>query len=84
MADAHFYGEDDRDPPAIPAAPTEPTKPTPPNSAAIPDRSAWRSQVADWPIPSRQAWGERANALEDAGLSWNEAEWQAFQELNPF
>jgi hypothetical protein len=38
-------------------------------------------RLTDWPIPWRQAWGERANALEDTGLKWNDAERQAFAEL---
>jgi len=39
------------------------------------------SRLAEWLIERRQRWGERANALEDAGLDWREAEQQAFQEL---
>ena len=72
---------EDADVPEIPAvadgpvplaAPGEPvaTPAWPPR----PDELAW------WPIPRRQRWGERANALIDAGLDWQAAERQAFDE----
>ncbi len=41
----------------------------------------WRSLVADWPIELRQLWGDRANALQDDGLDWREAERIAFAEI---
>jgi hypothetical protein len=37
--------------------------------------------VADWPIAWREQWGRRANELEETGLSWRDAETQAFVEL---
>jgi hypothetical protein len=37
--------------------------------------------MAGWPVAWRQQWGERANALEDTGLSWRDAERQAFDEM---
>jgi hypothetical protein len=38
--------------------------------------------VADWPIEWRERWGRRANALEEEnGLSWRDAETQAFVEV---
>jgi hypothetical protein len=46
-------------------------------------RLFWRPTVARWPIDRRQAWGDRANALQDAGLNWKEAERTAFEEFMP-
>jgi hypothetical protein len=37
--------------------------------------------VADWPIEWREQWGRRANDLEETGLSWRDAETQAFVEV---
>jgi hypothetical protein len=38
--------------------------------------------VAEWPIEWRERWGRRANALEEEhGLSWRDAETQAFVEV---
>jgi hypothetical protein len=42
---------------------------------------AYRGVVADWPDEWREQWGRRANALEDSGLSWRDAETQAFVEV---
>jgi hypothetical protein len=42
---------------------------------------AYRSVVADWAIDTRKQWGLRANELESAGLSWRDAETQAFVEV---
>jgi hypothetical protein len=39
---------------------------------------AYRGVVAEWPIEFREQWGRRANALEESGLSWRDAETQAF------
>lgn len=44
-------------------------------------RLFWRPTVGCWPIGLRQAWGDRANALESAGLGWKEAELAAFEEI---
>jgi hypothetical protein len=41
---------------------------------------AYRGVVAGWPDDWRERWGRRANELEDAGLSWRDAEAQAFVE----
>ena len=41
----------------------------------------WRDHVGGWTIERRQAWGDRANDLQDGGLSWREAESQAFDEV---
>jgi hypothetical protein len=42
---------------------------------------AYRSVVAAWPVEWRQRWGRRANDLEETGLSWRDAEAQAFVEV---
>jgi hypothetical protein len=42
---------------------------------------AYRSVVAGWPIAWRERWGRRANELEEGGLSWRDAETQAFVEV---
>jgi hypothetical protein len=42
---------------------------------------AYRGVVADWPVEWRERWGRRANALEESGLSWRDAETQAFVEV---
>ncbi|WP_165075442.1 hypothetical protein [Paludisphaera rhizosphaerae] len=66
---------------AKPAAKAEPAKPdrTPPPPVFHP--LAYRSVVAAWSLESRERWGRRANDLEDAGLSWRDAETQAFVEV---
>jgi hypothetical protein len=38
-------------------------------------------ELAGWPIPWREAWGCRANALDDLGLSCVDAEARAFAEV---
>ena len=42
---------------------------------------AYRGVVAEWPVEWRERWGRRANALEEKGLSWRDAEAQAFVEV---
>jgi hypothetical protein len=42
----------------------------------------WRTQLPGWPIPWREAWGLRADELQDQGLSWWRAERQAFAEVS--
>ena len=42
---------------------------------------AYRGVVAEWPIEWREQWGRRANDLEESGLSWRDAETQAFVEV---
>jgi hypothetical protein len=42
---------------------------------------AYRSVVADWALDTRKRWGIRANELESTGLSWRDAETQAFVEV---
>jgi hypothetical protein len=41
----------------------------------------YRVALANWPDEWRERWGHRANALEDDGLSWREAESRAFFEI---
>jgi hypothetical protein len=41
----------------------------------------WRTKVARWPIERRQAWGDLANVLQDAGLGWKDAERKAFEQI---
>jgi hypothetical protein len=56
------------------AATSEPT-------TSAPRPLPWRPIVGGWPLSYRQRWGDRANALQDEGLSWHEAERLAFEEL---
>jgi hypothetical protein len=42
---------------------------------------AYRGVVAEWPVDWRERWGRRANDLEEQGLSWRDAEAQAFIEV---
>ncbi len=42
---------------------------------------AYRSVVAGWPLEWRELWGQRANELEETGLSWRDAETQSFVEV---
>jgi hypothetical protein len=42
---------------------------------------AYRGVVANWPVEWRERWGLRANSLEESGLSWRDAETQAFVEV---
>jgi hypothetical protein len=41
----------------------------------------YRTALANWPDEWRERWGHRANALEDEGLDWQEAESRAFFEI---
>jgi hypothetical protein len=41
----------------------------------------YRNVVAKWPVEWRERWGRRANGLEETGLSWRDAETQAFIEI---
>src|SRR5262245_59266321 len=40
----------------------------------------WRACIAQWPIPWRQKWGDRAEANQLAGMAWDVAEERAFDE----
>jgi hypothetical protein len=51
------------------SAPTLPPWPPRPN------------ELADWPIPWRERWGEVANALQDTGVPWPEHERLAFDQI---
>jgi hypothetical protein len=52
------------------------TAPTP-----APAPPPWRAVLATWDVPRRERWGRRANALQDDGLGWREAERRAFLEM---
>ncbi len=41
----------------------------------------YRRVLGNWPDEWREQWGLRANALEESGLSWRDAEAQAFVEV---
>jgi hypothetical protein len=70
------------------AAPTPEVAANPADRPAITDSHppvfhplAYRGVVADWPLEWRERWGRRANQLEEDGLSWRDAETQAFIEV---
>jgi hypothetical protein len=46
-----------------------------------PPALSWRESLAVASDAIRERWGLRANALEDAGLSWRDAERQAWVEI---
>ena len=67
-----------------------PKKAAPAKGGAKPDRTppppvfhplAYRSVVAAWSLDARERWGRRSNELEEGGLSWRDAETQAFVEV---
>ena len=41
----------------------------------------YRVALANWPDEWRERWGHRANFLEETGMDWQEAESQAFVEV---
>ena len=41
----------------------------------------YRTALANWPDEWRERWGHRANALEEQGLDWHDAEARAFFEV---
>jgi hypothetical protein len=51
------------------------------SSAPVFHPLAYRRVVGGWPVEWREQWGRRANALEENGLSWRDAETQAFVEV---
>jgi hypothetical protein len=64
-----------------PTANTETSSQQPASPPPVFHPLAYRSVVANWPIEWREQWGERANSLEEGGLSWRDAETQAFVEI---
>lgn len=48
---------------------------------ALSDDLGWRRRLAKWPDLWRERWGRRANALEEGGMAWVEAERQAWNEV---
>ena len=78
------------DPPARSSGFRRPTKPSVVNQERSPGARpstpvfhplAYRSVVASWPLEWRELWGQRVNDLEETGLSWRDAETQAFVEV---
>jgi ribosomal protein L13E len=68
----------DRSRAAVTAHPQHTVAPSP---RPVSHPPAYRSVVAGWPEDRRERWGRRANELEEAGLSWRDAETQAFVEI---
>ena len=82
------FGDDEEngeiEPPPVPVAANDsigrlPVKANAPAPVFHP--LAYRGVVAEWPVEWRERWGRRANALEESGLSWRDAEAQAFVEI---
>jgi hypothetical protein len=61
--------------------PNHPGRRNPRASAPVFHPPEYRRVLANWPDERREQWGHRANALEDSGLSWRDAEAQAFVEV---
>jgi hypothetical protein len=63
--------------------PNNPGRRNPRASASAPvfHPPEYRRVLANWPDEWREQWGHRANALEENGLSWRDAEAQAFVEV---
>ena len=51
------------------------------NQSARHGALAYRGELARWPIPWRQRWGELANELEDQDLRFPESEREAFRRI---
>ena len=41
----------------------------------------WRVELARWTVAGREAWGRRANELEEQGVKFPESEKQAFLDV---
>ncbi len=52
-----------------------------PAAAPVVHPPEYRRVLGNWPDAWREEWGHRANALEESGLSWRDAEAQAFVEV---
>ncbi len=80
-----FGDENEADPSglaaSVPAVDTSTGSRTDPTSPPLFHPLAYRGVVAEWPLEFREQWGRRANALEESGLSWRDAETQAFVEV---
>jgi hypothetical protein len=70
-------------PPSVPAADATEVSRQRPDITSPPlfHPLAYRGVIAEWPIAFREQWGQRANSLEENGLSWRDAETQAFVEV---
>jgi hypothetical protein len=55
--------------------------PTPSERASEIKPLPYRMVLAGWPDAWRERWGRRANALEEEGLAWRDAEGRAFVEV---
>ncbi len=84
-----IFGDEDEASPIKPSAvsskenPNIPGRRTSRASASSPviHPPEYRRVLAKWPDEWREQWGHRANALEESGLSWRDAESQAFVEV---
>jgi hypothetical protein len=85
LGDEDESGQVLAEPPASATAEnSETTRPRPVESSSPPPvfhPLAYRGVVAQWPIVWREQWGRRANELEESGLTWRDAETQAFVEV---
>jgi hypothetical protein len=63
-----------------PEAAPEPELPGCMRPELLMDSRGWRDSLGWWPIPWRQKWADRAEALQVEGKTWQEAEWQSFLE----
>lgn len=61
----------------------EPAVAEEPPAVAVPRKGPppCRAALAQWPVEWRERWGRLANALEESGLPWREAEARAFVEV---
>lgn len=46
-----------------------------------PASTPWRAEVMRWDRPWRMHWGKLANARQDAGMPWKQAEEESFKEM---
>lgn len=76
-----FLAPDEGDAEAESQAGAAATPPAPAAPARLSGPPPCRMALARWPDEWRERWGRRANALEDTGLPWHEAEARAFVEV---
>ena len=46
-----------------------------------PSATPWRAEIERWPPPWRVHWGVLANGHQEAGMSWRQAEEEAYREM---
>jgi CHC2 zinc finger len=73
--------EPEPDPTPAPEAVEVPLASPEPPPSWTPRPLPWRAAMDDWSLARREAWGFRTAALEDEGLTWDEAEERAVAEL---